>query len=147
MRNRRFFYLTFGFIGLWMGPMQALGGKVTLDPMVDFRAPKSLTELLQEGLLSLEAELRDCVIHIKSSDISKIEVQLKQLNDTYDTMVGRSRMNTLYSSDGEFLQKLIDRINTMIQQLEKSDSADEQKRSATRTCAMVLQELQEKIFS
>ena len=62
----------------------------TLDPMVDFRAPQSLTELLQEGLITVEG-----ILHGASENISEVESFYKS---TWGTNLLLTRKLCLYSS-------------------------------------------------
>jgi len=104
------------------GAFSTVGQSFTFDPMVDFRSPQSLIEILHEGLVTIEGRLNSCCD--SNDDIGSMLVavgsELVKLNESYDSMVNRSKMHTVYSEDIEFLQKMIDKIDTMIHSLEKS---------------------------
>ncbi len=100
----------------------------SLDPMIDFRSPYSLTEVLQEGLIAIEADLQGCADNPGEMGeyLSHASSELYRLHGAYDEMINRSKMHTVYRDDREFLQKMIDRIDSMISALEGSSDISEQ---------------------
>jgi len=96
-----------------------------VDPVVDLRTPRSLMEDMHNGLndvyMVLETGLEepaDNVSHIAQS----AQGDLDKLSDMYDSMLDTTRGNQVYNEDKEFLQKMIDRINSMIEALEGNSS-------------------------
>lgn len=83
------------------------------DPVSDFRSPHSLTELLHEGLIQVESLLID-------QEYNQVQMLLRSLSDSYDSMIGKSNIHVVYRDDRDFLQNLIDRIDLMIHELESS---------------------------
>ena len=100
----------------------------TIDPMVDFRAPQSLTERMQEGLIAVDGMLQGSSNGAEGlgSVLSDVLSELTALSSMYDSMIGKSNINRVHNEDREYLQKMIDRIDSMIHELERSvDLSDE----------------------
>ena len=119
----------------------------TLDPMIDFAVPQSLTEHLHEGLIAVETLLASSFDQIDEAGslLTEISSQLTALNNSYDTMIGKSNINKVYSDDREFLQKMIDRIDSMIHELEKSVKLSEQDESVLQENIELVGQLRSKM--
>ena len=119
----------------------------TFDPMIDFRAPHSLTEVLQEGLISIEGLLQEGVDKGDEigSTLSSVSSELFKLNNAYDGMIDRSKIHTVYRDDRAFLQKMIDRIDNMIRELEQSPRLSDQDEQLLNQNIELVQQLQAKI--
>ena len=93
----------------------------SIDPILDFRAPYSLTELLHDGLIKVQTKI-ERVAYDDDKNLILVEVQetLKNVIDSYEQMVDRSNIDMVHRDDREFLQSLIDRIDSMIESLERS---------------------------
>jgi hypothetical protein len=92
-----------------------------IDPILDFRAPYSLTELLHDGLISVQTNI-ERMLPDDDKKLILVEAQetLRQLLNSYETMIDRSNIDMVHRDDREFLQSLIDRIDSMISSLERS---------------------------
>ena len=100
--------------------------------VTQFRTPLSLSELLHEGLLSVqedieqvssshEDETKNNLMESLLASLQKIE----HLQNLYDVMNSKSGLNGIHSDERDFLQGLIDRIDQMIQKLEDSSSSSQ----------------------
>jgi uncharacterized protein YeeX (DUF496 family) len=93
--------------------------------VTQFRTPLSLSELLHEGLLSVQEDIEQ----ISQSNDQDVDKKLKdsftkieELQNLYDLMNSKSGLNEIHADERNFLQKLIDRIDQMIHTLEDNSS-------------------------
>lgn len=106
-----------------------VSGVESFDPVVDLRTPRSLFELLHVGIndvcssLQFELDNRGNLLTV----LQTVENTLNDLSNTYDSMINTTRTHHVHHDDKEFLQKMIDRITDMIDQLENNDSDQEPK--------------------
>lgn len=100
-----------------------------VDPIVDLRAPRSLFEVLHNGINDVYVSFQSALeANANISDISQsAECNINHLSDVYDSMVNTTRNHNVYHDDKEFLQKMIDRITSMIDELENSDNEESSK--------------------
>lgn len=86
--------------------------------ITDFRSPVSLTETLQEGLneilYSLDQTSDDFLLHV--------EQRLTDLNSAFDELSCTTRYNQVLRIDKETLQKMIDKIDRLIEELEQGQT-------------------------
>ena len=116
---------------------------------LQFRTPYSLGELLHDGLVAVEEKVQE---GIQSSDslVSSLEVSamiLDDLHNQYQGIVDKSNMHTMQRDDRDFLQRMIDRIDQMIQTLEGSRSYAEVERSVIQKNFDLLSELKSQLAS
>ncbi len=94
-----------------------------IDPIVDFRTPFSLSELLHEGLIEVQNSLNQ-MMHVVDADkqelLHRSELTISAMIDSYDSMIDSCNLHAIYRDDREYLQTLIDRIDDMIAKLERS---------------------------
>ncbi|MBM18338.1 MAG: hypothetical protein CL947_04705 [Epsilonproteobacteria bacterium] len=96
----------------------------SIDPIVDFRAPHSLLELLQDGLNTVYRSLQS---HSFSNEVlQSVYNQLEELSVTYDNLVNTTRSHQVHSDDKSYLQSMIDRIDRLIAELENTSDEDTQ---------------------
>lgn len=108
------------------------------DPVEDFRPPYSLMELLHEGLNTVLIQLQYQVVDSdQKNSIAKEE--LTRLSKSLDGVSMSTRYNQVIRSDKEFLQSMIDRIDSLIDQLE-SNSSDKDSLETTRSASAELRE-------
>jgi hypothetical protein len=147
MKSKQVFYLrTFLInisIGLTFFSVNAIQAH-TFDPMVDFRTPHSLTELMHEGLISIESIL-DGSGEDMTSSLSRSLFELSRLNSSYDEMINRSKIDTVYRDDREFLQRLIDRIDSMIHSLEGSPDLSQEDQALLSENSEQVRSLKERV--
>jgi hypothetical protein len=89
-----------------------------------FRAPYSLSEMLHDGLVFVQNSLGSIVSSGKENSsyiFQLIADKLQDLENLYGQMYAKSMHNEIRRDQREFLQKLIDRIDQMIQQLENDE--------------------------
>ncbi|OGB85815.1 hypothetical protein A3J41_02955 [candidate division TM6 bacterium RIFCSPHIGHO2_12_FULL_38_8] len=102
---------------------------VDIDPVMDFRTPFSLNELLHEGLNEVQSLLQQVAL-VPDANVSELltrsHLTISAMIDSYDAMVGSSNLHAMYRDDRDFLQTLIDRIDAMIQNLEGGNNIDDQ---------------------
>lgn len=114
-------YKLFFFIGsFWMHNLIFSNSIVT-----QFRTPLSLGELLHEGLLVVQEDIEN-LSQLHGQEAEKILQdsfkKIESLQDLYDLMNSKSGLNEIHADERDFLQKLIDRIDQMIQNLEGNSS-------------------------
>lgn len=120
-----------------------------VDPIVDLRAPRSLFEALHAGIndiyVSLQSGLEDNAELL--SIAQGVENDLNGLSDMYDSMINTTRAHQVYHDDKEFLQKMIDRITSMIDSLENNgnEEIEEEVQSALRSVKNVCDSFKAKI--
>lgn len=113
-----------------MNSTSTISGMSTVNPIADLRSPRSLCELLH-------SEINTIYGNLQSSSTSPCELldalrsandSFGRLSDAYDTMVNTTRNHQVHQGDKEFLQKMIDRINMLLVDLEPTltepDSAE-----------------------
>ena len=115
-----------------------------IDPVVDFRTPRSLFEDMHSGLSDVVVELQDSLADNIAIYMVAQSAQnhMDRLSDMYDSISATTRGSQVHSEDKEFLQKMIDRINSMIEALEgnvdqdahSQDDAQESLQSAKAAC-------------
>lgn len=93
-----------------------------IDPIVDFRPPFSLTELLHEGLIEVQRYVNQ-IISVQDADalelLTRSEMTINAMIHSYDSMIDSSKIHSIYRDDRDYLQSLIDRIDEMIEKLQK----------------------------
>ncbi len=93
--------------------------------MSQFRAPYSLSEMLHDGLVFVQNSL-DSIVASGTENSSYIfqliADKLQDLENLYGQIYAKSMLNEIRRDERDFLQKLIDRIDQMIQQLENDES-------------------------
>lgn len=120
----------------------------TIDPMSDFRMPQSLTELLHEGLVNLDGVMTDMDDQNSESiglAMDRVSVILSSMHRVYDEMIDTSRMHEIYRDDRQFLQNLIDRIDQMIESLERRSQLSVDDTDALRRNIVTLRDLRSKM--
>ncbi|MCX5923896.1 MAG: hypothetical protein NTZ68_00515 [Candidatus Dependentiae bacterium] len=119
----------------------------SLDPTVDFRAPQSLTERMHEGLITVEAILQGAsgTNEGLGAILSDLSSELVRLSDAYDSMIGKSNRDRVYGGDREYLQKMIDRIDMMIHELERSVNLSDEDESVLRENIELVGQLRSKM--
>ncbi len=119
-----------------------------VDPMSDFRTPYSLTELLHEGLIEVNQSV-DQIAHKSSSDmptlLGSIETTVNAMLDHYTQMIDSSKIHAIYRDDRDFLQSLIDRIDSMIQSLERGNKIENQHVALLHKDIDLLHQLRDKL--
>lgn len=124
MKKRIFLMVLLVKIVCFDGLIQAnmYGTHRKLDPVSDFRYPPSLVEILHTKInnihCTLDGEIRQ--IH-RSLNLSSLEQEFLDLSTLYDETVNTSQHHTMRSDDKEFLEKMIERIDQLIAQLEGTD--------------------------
>ena len=148
MKSKQVFYLRMFLINVSIGltffSVNAIQAH-TFDPMIDFRAPYSLTELMHEGLISIESILHDCSGDDMAPSLSRCSSELARLNSSYDEMINRSKIDTVYRDDREFLQRLIDRIDSMIHNLEGSPDLSQEDQALLSENSEQIRSLKERV--
>lgn len=114
-----------------------------IDPIIDFRAPQSLMESLQEGINVVYHSLQSG--NIAKAELQNAESQLSDLMSLCDSTMNTTRQHHVNEDDKAFLQKMIDRIDQLIDQLEKTDDKEEQDRSMIRSIRSLCHNLKDKI--
>lgn len=94
-----------------------------LDPMIDFRTPRSLAEDLHAGLTSIITELT--VEKPTSQSFDFAASTLEDLHNRYDEMVNQTKKDTMQDGNIQFLQEMIARIDQIIAQIELDETMDE----------------------
>lgn len=120
----------------------------SIDPMSDFRMPQSLTELLHEGLVNLDGIMTD--MDDQNSDsvgvaMDRVSTILSSMHRVYDEMIDTSRIHEIYRDDRAFLQNLIDRIDEMIESLERRSQLSVDDTDALRKNIVTLRDLRSKM--
>lgn len=104
-------------------PISTVG---SVDPIVDLRAPRSLFEVLHTGINGIYVSLQSGLD--SQADVLDLlqttENELNNLSGMYDSMINTTRTHQVYHDDKEFLQKMIDRITSMIDELENNDTEE-----------------------
>lgn len=130
MKNRLIYYL---FLISYFFKAEKVSAKYRkstseIDPMIDFRTPYSLNELLHEGLI----EVSKCFNQISfvqdansSELLTRSQITISAMIDSYDAMIDSSKLHAVYRDDKDFLQTLIDRIDNLIQELENGKKLSE----------------------
>lgn len=86
--------------------------------ITDFRSPVSLTETLQEGLNEILYSLDQA-----SDDfLLRLEERLVDLNTSFDELSCTTRYNQILRIDKESLQKMISKIDQLIEELEQGQT-------------------------
>lgn len=113
-----------------------------IDPIMDFRVPKSLMESLQEGVNGVYGSLQSDSFSIDT--LQGVESQLNELVHLYDNNINTTRNNYVNDDDKAFLQKMIDRIDVLIAEIEGT-STDEHHKSVIRSIHNACQTLKHKV--
>lgn len=119
-----------------------------LDLMSQLRPPYSLTEILHEGLINLETLLRSGFFQSENTTqqiFEQSEELLQALHASYDGMIDTSKIHAVYRDDRDFLQNLIDRIDSMIADLERSKDLSDQSLDLLRKNVNLLHDLKVKV--
>lgn len=93
--------------------------------VTQFRAPMSLSELLHEGLLSVQDDIENAAAlegNAAESMFTATLEKIESLQNLYDLRNTKSGLNEIHTDERDFLQTLIDRIDQMIQKLEGDSS-------------------------
>ena len=77
-----------------------------IDPIMDFRVPKSLMESLQEGVNAVYGSLQS--EQLSPDTLQGVENQLHDLVHLYDNNINTTRNNHVSDDDKEQLKKLTD---------------------------------------
>lgn len=150
MKNRLIYYLLLISYFFKAEKLAAKNRKTTaeIDPITDFRAPFSLTELLHEGLIEVQNCLNQMML-VQDADLQELltrsEMTISAMIDSYDSMIDRSRLHAIYRDDRDYLQTLIDRIDEIIEKLERSASLPEQETKLLQHNISLLQTLRIKL--
>jgi hypothetical protein len=119
-----------------------------IDPMSDFRMPQSLTEVLHEGLVNLDGVMTDMNDQDSNSvglAMDRVSTLLSSMHCAYDEMIDTSRIHEIYRDDRAFLQNLIDRIDQMIESLERRSQLSVDDTDALRKNIVSLRDLRSKM--
>ena len=120
--------------------------KNKIDPTSDFRPPVSLVELLHERLSNILELCEELAVPVRSHSVSvklsDIQDQIQMMSDTYSQMAHSSKLHAIYRDDKEFLQRLIDRIDSMIEELQRSPHINTEEKNILRSCFAKLHDLQ-----
>ena len=96
-----------------------------INPIIDLRSPRSLYEELHDGIDNIYVSLESC-LNLSNNLLSVLENaknDLSALSKTYDNTINTTRNHQVYREDKESLQKMIDRLTALIDELEnKSDN-------------------------
>lgn len=115
-----------------------------------FRAPYSLNEALQDGLVYIQ-DLLDQAASLcaqgTSQVVQAITNKLEELESLYNRMHAKSFFNEIRRDQRDFLQNLIDRIDQMIYQLENDESVSSQDQEALKRNLAILHNLKEQLSS
>jgi hypothetical protein len=123
-----------GILGIHSG---GLGSKIELDPMIDFRYPVSLFEMLHEGIVQITYMIKRTEYNEQS--LNHLIDALINLHYRYDSSLELQLKRDIKSVDKEFLEQMLQRIDDLIAQLEGDNT--------NRSCAQVLcQRLRDKIM-
>ena len=118
-------------------PNGIFGSKIELDPMVHFRYPVSLFEMLHEGIVQITYMIKRTQYNEQS--LNHLIDALINLHYRYDSSLELQLKRDIKSVDKEFLEQMLQRIDDLIAQLEGDD--------AKRSCAQVLcKRLRDKIM-
>ncbi len=119
-----------------------------IDPVIDFRAPFSLIELLREGLI----EVQNCVNQmtlVPDADVQELlirsEMTISAMISSYDSMINSSKLHAIYRDDRDSLQTLIDRIDDMIEKLQRGVMLTDQQTQLLHQNISLLEVLQNKL--
>ncbi len=119
--------------------------KNKIDPTSDFRAPASLVELLHERLSNILQLCEELGVPVRSESVSiklsDIQDQIQMMSDTYSQIAHSSKLHAVYRDDKEFLQKLIDRIDSMIQDLQRSPHINTEEKNILKSSGAALNQL------
>lgn len=127
MKNRLVYYVLLISYFLKAEKLAAKNRKTTaeIDPITDFRAPFSLTELLHEGLIEVQSCVNQMML-VQDANTQELlmrsEMTIAAMIDSYDSMIDSSKLHAIYRDDRDYLQSLIDRIDDMIAKLERGVS-------------------------
>lgn len=119
------------------------GSLKSFDPIVDFRTPRSLFEELHVGMNDVYVALES----IFSSDadlngaLQNAQSGLVQLSQRYDLLVNTTKNHQVCNEDKEFLQRMIDRIDELLQELESANEDKNDNREMIGSARMLCQSL------
>lgn len=116
-----------GFVILLILSQGNVSAVSSFHPVLDFRAPQSLFEHIQIGLHDIYADL-ETGSQQNSAHASLLQAachRMDQLTADYDSLINTRRNHQIASEDKQFLQKMIDRIDALIEQLEGSDNQEQ----------------------
>ncbi len=124
MKSRLVYYLLLISYFLKGEKLAAKNRKIVaeIDPIVDFRTPFSLSELLHEGFIEVQNALQQ-IMHVAGADkqelLTRTEMTISAMIHSYDSMIDTSKLHAMYRDDRDYLQSLIDRIDDMIAKLDR----------------------------
>ncbi len=93
--------------------------------VLQFRIPYSLNEIIRDNLGVVQDYIHDASQSTASDITSLLQVSLTTIDSVsnqFDMLIGKSNTNVVHRDDLDFLQNLIDRIDSMIQTLETTRS-------------------------
>lgn len=114
-----------------------------IDPIIDFRVPQSLMESLQEGLNNVYVSLQADVI--SKSVVKKIHDELSELITLCGSSINTTRSNHVNDDDKMFLQKMLERIDQLIEQLEGNSGQSDIESNDFQSIRSLSQTLKSKI--
>jgi hypothetical protein len=130
MKSRFVYYLLLTSYFFKTEKIAAINRKSTeIDPISDFRTPFSLNELLREGLIDVSNCLNQ-IFFVQDADglelLTRSQITISAMIDSYDAMNETSNLHAMYRDDRDYLQTLIDRIDAIIQDLQRCNKVGDQ---------------------
>lgn len=130
MKSRLVYYLLLTSYFFKAEKIAAINRKSTdIDPISDFRTPFSLNELLREGLMDVSSCLNQ-IFFVEDADrlelLTRNQMTISAMIDSYDALSDSSLLHSMYRDDRDYLQTLIDRIDSIIQDLQRCNKIDAQ---------------------
>ena len=131
MKNRLVYYLLLFSYIFKNEKLTAIHRKSTseIDPVSDFRPPFSLNELLHEGLSEVQSCFNQMFL-VQDANVSELltrsQITIAAMINSYDAMIGSSKLHSVYRDDRDYLQTLIDRIDNLIADLERGNKISDQ---------------------
>ena len=152
MKNRLVYYVLLISYFLKAEKLAAKNRKnsVEIDPISDFRAPFSLTELLHEGLIEVQSCVNQMML-VSDADsqelLTRSKMTISAMIDSYDVMIDSSKLHAIYRDERDYLQALIDQIDAMIAKLERGVHLSDQDSQLLSENISLLQTLRDKLKS
>ena len=130
MKNRLVYYLLLISYCFKNEKIAANNRKATeIDPVSDFRPPFSLNELLHEGLSEVQSCLNQ-IFFVQNANVQELltrsHITITAMINSYDAMISSSKLHIVYRDDRDYLQTLINRIDTLIAELEGGNKISDQ---------------------